>query len=248
MSIMNKKRILVTADHIVYYLIHNSGIVITSQVKAWNDTVRMAMLIDLILKPITDRTNQGLFLWMDNCGAHKTGPLAAVFEEAKVEVGFLPPNMTYILQVLDLVVNGPLKNHLKRIRAERVVKYFGEWKERFNSQKLKPEAQRVTPEWSPPKPSLKECILDVIGIIGTFFTTEKFKDSIRRSFISTGTSYKEDDGTFVVYKKKCSQGTIKIAPEGTVDAFLNDSNQLTQQELALLMVNGEDNDFDDEDD
>ena len=46
---------------------------------------------------------------MDNCGVHKGDCLDAIYEEANVEVGYLPENMTYILQVLDLVVNGPIK-------------------------------------------------------------------------------------------------------------------------------------------
>jgi len=42
--------------HSVNYLIHTrTGNVITSQYKAWNDTVRMAMLIDLILKPESEK-------------------------------------------------------------------------------------------------------------------------------------------------------------------------------------------------
>ena len=37
----------VTAEHKVYYLIHEvTGHVITSQVKAWNDTVRMVLWFD----------------------------------------------------------------------------------------------------------------------------------------------------------------------------------------------------------
>jgi hypothetical protein len=33
----------------------HSGCIITSQFKAWNDTVRMAMYIDLILKPLAEQ-------------------------------------------------------------------------------------------------------------------------------------------------------------------------------------------------
>ncbi len=42
----------ITAIHKVDYLVHiETGEIITSQIKGWNDTIRMAMLIDIILKP-----------------------------------------------------------------------------------------------------------------------------------------------------------------------------------------------------
>ena len=41
---------------------------------------------------------------------HKGDCLDAIYEEANVEVGYLPPNMTYILQVLDLVVMARSKH------------------------------------------------------------------------------------------------------------------------------------------
>ena len=46
-------------------LFFSSKHIITSQVRAWNDTVRMAMLIDLILQPWAERKNLPLYLWMD---------------------------------------------------------------------------------------------------------------------------------------------------------------------------------------
>ena len=58
--------------HKVRYLKHReSGCIITSQFKAWNDTVRMAMYIDLILKPLAEKQGGKFFLWMDNVSSHK---------------------------------------------------------------------------------------------------------------------------------------------------------------------------------
>jgi len=69
--------------HKVKYLVHTgtetipaTGNVITSQLKAWNDTVHMAMLIDLILKRGSEKRG-GVFLWMDNSGVHKGSCLDA---------------------------------------------------------------------------------------------------------------------------------------------------------------------------
>ena len=61
---------------------------------------------------------------MDNVGCHKMDVLKEIFAEACVDVGFLPPNMTQFLQVLDLVVNGPLKAHLRHLRAQNLLTYF----------------------------------------------------------------------------------------------------------------------------
>ena len=80
---------------------------ITSQCKAWMDTVRMAMMIDLIWKPIND-TDGGMLVWMDNCGSHKTAAIEALLTFLKIYVALFPKTMTAILQMLDLIVNGPI--------------------------------------------------------------------------------------------------------------------------------------------
>jgi hypothetical protein len=228
--------------HKVRYLIHASGIIITSQSKAWNDTIRMAMLIDLILKPYSQRHGH-LFLWMDNCGAHKTGPLPDIFSAANVEVGFLPPNMTYILQVLDLAVNGPLKAHIRKLRAERVFKYFQHYKRTYLSEMDKPVNQRVKPPWSPPKPTMKECILDIMNLIANDFTKRSFKAGLKKCFIDTGTAL-DENGRFKIYEQSSSQGTMKIAPAGTFDTF--ESGVISEEQIADYIANGEDDDFNEE--
>ena len=93
--------------------------------------------------------------------------LHQIFTEACVEVGYLPPNMTQFLQVLDLVVNGPLKAHIRLLRAENLLKYFREYKHSYNVELEKPIDQRVTPKWNPPKPSMEECILKVMELVTT---------------------------------------------------------------------------------
>jgi hypothetical protein len=139
----------------------------------------MAMHIDLILKPWTrDDADGKLFLWMDNCGPHKTDCLHSVFNEANVEVGLLPPNMTSELQVLDLVVNGPIKAHIRKLRAQRICKYFDKYRGIFRDQRK----LRVTqlPKWDPPK-SLDYTKLeldedDIVDIIVSDGNDEEFED------------------------------------------------------------------------
>ena len=61
--------------------------------------------------------------------------------------------MTSELQVLDLVVNGPIKAHIRNLRAEK-------------------EAEDESELMSPPKTNLRECIVDAIRLFSTVFTTE----------------------------------------------------------------------------
>ena len=86
---------------------------ITSQAKAWNDTVRMAMCIDLILKPQADKRGGKLFLWQDNFSAHKARCLDEIYAEAGVTSEFLPPQMTDELQVMQL--NSFFRIHLLQV-------------------------------------------------------------------------------------------------------------------------------------
>lgn len=73
---------------------------ITSQYKAWNDTVRMIMWLETIVAPLKNKLGK-LMIWFDNCGCHKTNLVDDVIEELGIQVACLPPNMTSTLQVLD---------------------------------------------------------------------------------------------------------------------------------------------------
>jgi hypothetical protein len=63
-------------------------------------------------------------LWMDNCGTHHVKSLQPLWDAANIQVQFLPKNMTFALQPLDLVVNGPLKAYVRKMRAQRIFAYF----------------------------------------------------------------------------------------------------------------------------
>ena len=109
----------VTAEHKIIYIIHkDTGHVITSQYKAWNDTVRMSLWFEVIIGPLKEKLTK-MLIWCDNCGSHKTPTVNSVIEEVGVKVVFLPKNMTRELQVLDLVVNGSSKEHVRTNRANR---------------------------------------------------------------------------------------------------------------------------------
>ena len=133
-----------------YYIIHSvTGEVITSQYKAWNDTVRMIMWLETIVAPLKARLGK-LLIWFDNCGCHKTALVDSVIKSLQVHIACLPPKMTGVLQVLDLVVNGPLKAHSRKLRGSRIVACFQKFAERYHLESLKPAAEREILEFEPP--------------------------------------------------------------------------------------------------
>ena len=232
----------VSALHKIIYIIHTiSGHVITSQVKAWNDTVRMIVWFEVIIKPLKDKLGK-MLIWCDNCGSHKTSSVTDVIREVGVDVCFLPKNMTGELQVLDLVVNGPLKAHIRTIRANRLYNSFQDYKMiRANDNLLSKAAQR-NPEFEPPKPTMIEGITDLIQLFKVQFTETKFRDCINRTFIKTGTLpvCNIDDGNldFVEYKRESLCGTMLIVPEGTIDLsdddVQNNNDDMTLNDIDLL--------------
>ena len=65
----------------------------------------MIMWLETVVKPLKEKLSK-LLIWFDNCGCHKTQTVEDVIIGLQVHVACLPPNMTGVLQVLDLVVNG----------------------------------------------------------------------------------------------------------------------------------------------
>lgn len=247
----------VTAIHKCTYIIHQiTGHVITSQCKAWNDTIRMVMWYELVMHPIKTKLGK-MLLWCDNCGSHRTSSVRDTIHETGIDVAFLPPNMTSELQVLDLVVNGPIKSHIKNKRAERLYDSFQKYKlERMADADL-PSDQRTSPDFLPPKPSMNEGMQDLISLFDDQFTHEKFKKCINASFISTGTLpyYAGDDcanDKFMIYAKSQASGTLPIVPQGTLEmkSDVTEDNSETQQEnieRALFLYFVENNESHEED-
>jgi DDE superfamily endonuclease len=220
----------VTAHHKVRYLIHlDTGHVITSQCKAWNDTIRMVLWFEIVMLPLKNKhQQQKMLLWCDNCGSHKTACVRDVIRETNIDVAFLPPNMTSELQVLDLVVNGPLKAHIRTIRANRLYAAFQEYKLARNADQKLPPSERLNLDFNPPKPTMIEGIKDLLLLFKEQFTEAKFRECINRTFTKTGTLPITDSSpaTFVEYKKELLFGTMLVVPDGTIDEKLDEHDLL----------------------
>lgn len=186
----------------------------------------MAMYIDLILAPVSLERGGKMALWLDNCACHHVQSLAPLFDQAGIVTLFYPPNMTWCLQILDLVVNAPLKRNIRTKRIERIYDYFQQYAARYREERAN---NRKGPKWNPPKTELHQSLKDSLDLIhglngNSEFTTPQFKENIKKSFVNTGcapipgTNYE-----FVPYKScmfdNC--GTFSSAP--TDATFIDDS-------------------------
>lgn len=214
----------VTAIHKCWYIINSrTGHVVTSQHKAWNDTVRMAMWVELVMGPIKERDGK-MLIWFDNCGSHKTFAVEKLLRELGIDIALLPPNMTDILQVLDLVVNGPLKRHIRTLRAKRIVQYFKQHKIELSANAALPNEDRKKIPFCPPKPTLNQAMTDLIDLLENEFSEDKFKQGVIRTFQRVG-NIPNDDGSWALYERAQSTGTMKFEPTGTIDAHLFDLDE-----------------------
>ena len=217
----------VSAMHKNWYLIHTAtGHVITSQYKAWNDQVRMLMWVELVIGPIKRRDGK-MLLWFDNCGCHKVDVVEKQMSDMGIHVALLPPNMTAILQVLDLVVNGPLKAHIRHLRAMVIVESFKVFKAKYCEEQTKPPEQRLEIKFKPRKPDMYESMADLIKLFETQFKDVKFVNGVVSSFLKTGTVPITSTNEFLEYKEEINCGTIGTVPSGTMQLY---KKKLTEEE------------------
>ena len=80
--------------------------------------------------------------------------------------------------MLDLVVNGPLKAHIRNNRAKKIVERFKIFKKENDENSMKPVIEQVNLKFVAPKPEMMDCINDLINLFGPNgeFQREKFKD------------------------------------------------------------------------
>ena len=92
------------------------------------DTARVCMWIDLQLGPYYAKRRGRCALVWDNCGPHGVETTREICAEWGIHDMRLPKNMTDVLQVMDLIVNSPMKAAARRDRCETLFDYFQAWK------------------------------------------------------------------------------------------------------------------------
>jgi hypothetical protein len=123
-----------------------------------------------------------VLLVLDNCGPHKTPAVEQAFILAGWKVMFFPPNMTHLLQPMDLVVNSVVKSAMRKRRIGHLMKYFRTYQAECRQvQRLQPPLP--LPAFNPPSPTIAH------GLDGMFEMREQslLKDSFKLS-LSQGLS------------------------------------------------------------
>ena len=209
---LNVKSKPTTAIHRRPYLIHSESLVIiTVQIRAWMDSTGLIMWIDQLGPYFKKRRGKAIVVW-DNCGSHNVTAVVEAMAQWGLEQEHLPKNMTDVLQVMDLVVNGPVKAGIRRKRIEVIFNYFQNWKIKRLQHAAVPAQQELPPAFAPPKPTQAEGIKTVLEVLNTTLTTEKFQESMRRCFVAVGLA-PDTSGAYVQYSPSRKGYIASLLPQ-----------------------------------
>ena len=139
-------------------------------------------------------------------------------------------NMTDLLQVMDLVVNGPLKAHMRRFRCASLFAYFQSWKLKWLQELLKPAGTRVMPAFTPPKPVLIDGLNMLRTVSAEVFAKDEFKQGLVRAFVKVGLAESVDTGNFCNYTSHS---------RGSMPAILAPADSPSEEQFTLGNVAAE---------
>jgi hypothetical protein len=106
------------------------------QTKAWMDEEQMLRWIKIVWIPFTGaREGRRTFLILDECRTHMTAKIGRAFALCNTEVEFIPGGYTAKLQPMDVGINKPFKNYVRR--------FFDSWLVR-NIDNTRPMRQDVS--------------------------------------------------------------------------------------------------------
>lgn len=143
-------------------------------------------------------------MW-DNCKSLLVPSVLSVYAEWGIKVFQLSENMTDIEQPVDLVVCGPMKALTRTARANQHYAYF----QRFRANCAVANASgHPRPKYLPPTPTMPSFISLMSGIFAERFSTEEFKDGVRRTFQAVGLAPYNSEGHYYVYESH----TVAPAP------------------------------------
>jgi hypothetical protein len=175
------------------------------------DTAGICMWFDVQLGPyLAEKTKRCLLVW-DNCGPHKVAAVRDVMTEWGIRAEELPPKMTDILQVMDLLVNGPIKAGIRRARVDALFGFLQNWK----IQRLQHAAKKdgtLPPEFKPPKPTQAQGLLCLFSVVKESLMTPKFKQSMKECFYHVGLA-PDPDGKFAVYSPTKKGVLARVIPQ-----------------------------------
>jgi hypothetical protein len=122
-------------------------------------------------------------IWSENCKIHHTRSIHDLYYNYDILDCHYPENMTAFLQPMDLVVNGPIKAFIRKQNCNRIIAAA------FKVHKSK----KTKGKFIYPKPTVADGIDDIMLLYRSQFRDDKFRKSINRCFIRTGSIKNEDD-------------------------------------------------------
>jgi hypothetical protein len=155
--------------------------------------------------------------------------------------------MTDILQVMDLITNGPVKSGIRRERCDALFEYFASWKQaRLQAQLDK----KPPPKFQPPKPKVVDGLRILRKVCASTFQTAKYQQSMKECFVAVGLAPshfkgydfdgKRVDLEFVTYRNhRRGSMPIKKDPHGTDE---NSCLGEVAAELQMIQRGGVDSD------
>ena len=113
--------------------------------------------------------------------------------------------MTDILQVMDLIVNGPVKAGIRQARVTAIFNFFQSWKI-ARLQHMAAKLDTLPPDFPPPKPTQAQGLLTLFDVFKATFEKLCFQESMRTCFKVVGLP-PLPDGSFTVYPST-KKGTL----------------------------------------
>jgi len=157
------------------------------------------------------------------------------------------------VQVMDLVVNCPLKQYIRTQRAKSIVEHFKEYKRKLNENISLPEGEREKIIFKPKAPTLKQAVTDLILLFENQFVAPKFAAGVNKSFQKVG-MIPTDNGSWIEYQEHETTGTMKFIPSGALDDSLFDRIDENGMQHAIIRhvvnnyLDGEENEDDENND
>ena len=90
-----------------------SGIYVLESEKAWCTQSVIRKWVDFVLPTILRGSQRGLLVW-DSASTHRAKDMKNFLAERRIDQVMIPAGMTSYLQTLDLVINKPFKDHLRK--------------------------------------------------------------------------------------------------------------------------------------
>ena len=205
------------------YLIDDETLaVIIIQHKAWMDSPACMMWAELQLGPWREQHSpcQAPIAVVYNCGCHHDSEVLSAFEAAGWILAFWPPNMTGELQPMDLAVNGPLKQHMRKMRIASSLEYFQSYRLAVYQAIAKAEP---IPKFKAPVPKMRDGMSALCDLYTGLFTSKEMATSLMKCFKSVGLAMTTGGGCephFKRYQLGTRHGAQPTARPSAVDTEL----------------------------